>query len=372
MNLVPSCLPGAWPSWLGRRSDPPLVAAILLVVMAVLFLLFQPGGSQAPSPAESSAFSQAPIEIYFTVPGSPAAESFRGGPDAALAEAIDAAVHTVDVAVYNLNLWSVRDALIRAAGRGVRVRVVIDSDNMLAPEVGALVEAGIPVLGDRRQPLMHHKFTVIDGIEVWTGSMNYTVSDGYLNDNNLIRLRSPDVAESYSREFEEMFLEDRFGALSLADTSPRQAMVGGARVEAWFSPDDGAAERIEELILGAQESVDFLAFSFTLDPLGAALLERAGEGVQVRGVMEADQSGNEGSELWDFLAAGLDVRLDGNSRNMHHKVIVIDGSLVITGSYNFSTNAEESNDENVLILYSQPIASLFLIEFERVFDLAVP
>ena len=89
-------------------------------------------------------------------------------------------------------------------------------------------------------------------------------------------------------------------------------------------------------------------------------------------MIETDQAGNAGSELTALREAGLDVRLDGNPRNMHHKVIVIDGSLVITGSYNFSTSAEESNDENVLIVHSGDIASLFLIEFERVFDLAAP
>ncbi len=347
------------------------MAALLLLAMAGLFLLFQLGPSDAGAPTEAPPDSQAPIEIYFTAPGSAAAEDFRGGPDSALAQAIDAARSTVDIAVYELNLWSVRDALIRAAERGVRVRLVMDSDNMLAPEVSALEQAGIPVVGDRRDPLMHHKFTVIDGLEVWTGSMNYTVSDGYLNDNNLVCLRSAELAESYTREFEEMFIEDRFGALSLADTPQREAIVGGTQVEVWFSPDDGAARRIEDLILGAQESVEVLAFSFTLDPMWDALLSRAAEGVRVRGVIEADQAGDQAARLAETFAAGLDIRLDGNPRNMHHKVIIIDGSVVITGSYNFSTSAEENNDENVLIIHSQPAASLFLIEFERVMDLAV-
>jgi len=89
-------------------------------------------------------------------------------------------------------------------------------------------------------------------------------------------------------------------------------------------------------------------------------------------VIEANQAANAGSELAALREAGLDVRLDGNDRNMHHKVIVIDGSLVITGSYNFSTSAEESNDENLVVLHSPELASLFLIEFERVFGLAAP
>jgi len=340
--------------------------------MVGLFILFQGGATRPPAPSTAFPTSQDPIEVYFTAPGSAAGESFRGGPDAVLAEAIDRAEESVDVAVYDFNLWSLRDALIRAAGRGVQVRLVTDSDNILRPEVAALEGVGIPVLGDRREPLMHHKFTVIDGAEVWTGSMNYTLTDGYLNDNNLVRIRSAELAESFTREFEEMFLEDRFGALSLADTPRRTPVVAGTQLEVYFSPDDEPAARLVELVLEARESVEFLAFSFTLDPLREALVERAAQGVRVRGVIETDQAGNAGSELTALREAGLDVRLDGNPRNMHHKVIVIDGSLVITGSYNFSTSAEESNDENVLIVHSGDIASLFLIEFERVFDLAAP
>jgi phosphatidylserine/phosphatidylglycerophosphate/cardiolipin synthase-like enzyme len=169
-----------------------------------------------------------------------------------------------------------------------------------------------------------------------------------------------------------MFIDDRFGALSLADTPQARLEISGTPLEVYFSPDDSAEGRLVELVRGAQESVDFLAFSFTLDSLRRALLEDAARGVQVRGVIEADQATNAGSELGALREAGLDVRLDGNDRNMHHKVIVVDGSLVITGSYNFSTSAEENNDENLVVLHSPELASLFLIEFERVLGLAAP
>jgi phosphatidylserine/phosphatidylglycerophosphate/cardiolipin synthase-like enzyme len=55
---------------------------------------------------------------------------------------------------------------------------------------------------------------------------------------------------------------------------------------------------------------------------------------------------------------------------MHHKVIILDDSTVITGSYNFSRNAEERNDENTLVIHSPEMARLYLEEFERVFEQA--
>ena len=86
------------------------------------------------------------------------------------------------------------------------------------------------------------------------------------------------------------------------------------------------------------------------------------------GVMEARQvASNTGSDYERFLAAGLDVRLDGNPNNMHHKVLIIDEQVVVTGSYNFSLNAETRNDENSLVIFDPEVADLYLEEFRRVF-----
>jgi phosphatidylserine/phosphatidylglycerophosphate/cardiolipin synthase-like enzyme len=74
-----------------------------------------------------------------------------------------------------------------------------------------------------------------------------------------------------------------------------------------------------------------------------------------------------GTEYKRLLSGGVEVRLDGNPDNLHHKVIVIDEKIVVTGSYNLSANAELRNDENTLILQSAEIAALYLEEFERVF-----
>ena len=110
-----------------------------------------------------------------------------------------------------------------------------------------------------------------------------------------------------------------------------------------------------------------LAFSFTSDDLAAALIERARAGVEVRGVFDESQvKSNTGGEFDALRQAGLSIYLDGNQDKMHHKVIVIDGKIVITGSYNFSASAETRNDENLLIIHSPALAAQYLAEFERV------
>jgi phosphatidylserine/phosphatidylglycerophosphate/cardiolipin synthase-like enzyme len=308
-------------------------------------------------------------QIYFTDPLSSAAASLTGGPDGPLVESIDAARASVDVAAYSLTLNSVRDALIRAHKRGVTVRMVMESDNMDNLDVQKLVAAGIPVLGDRREGLMHDKFMVIDRSQVWTGSMNFTNSGTYQDNNDMIHIQSADLAENFATEFEEMFVDDLFGDQVRAATPNPDITIDGTRVETFFSPDDHPAGRITELLNGAKQSIYFLAYSFTTDDFGKALVDRSRNGVKVAGVMEAEQvRTNQGTEYDRLRQAGLDMRLDGNPEYMHHKVFIIDEETVIFGSYNFSNSAETRNDENVLIIHSPELAKQFMQEFQRVYD----
>jgi phosphatidylserine/phosphatidylglycerophosphate/cardiolipin synthase-like enzyme len=92
--------------------------------------------------------------------------------------------------------------------------------------------------------------------------------------------------------------------------------------------------------------------------------------VRVAGVIEARQAANSGSDYQRFLNSGIDVRLDGNPNNMHHKVLIIDGDVVVTGSYNFSASAEGRNDENTLVVFDPEVADLYLEEFQRVYAAA--
>jgi len=310
-------------------------------------------------------------EIYFTDPSNPAASKDEGGPDIPLAGAISAARISVDVAAYSISLYSIQDALIHAFNRGVQVRIVVESDNMTDRTPQALKDAGIPMVGDRREGLMHNKFMVIDRAEVWTGSMNFTTSGTYQDNNNLILIRSTKVAKDYSVEFEEMFKNDFFGPDAIADTPYPSLTIDGTPLEIYFSPDDHVAMRIAALLRGAQHSIYFMAYSFTAKDFGDILLQKAQDGLPVAGVMEESQvKANIGSEFNAFTQAGLSVYMDGNPGLMHHKVFIIDQQIVITGSYNFTASAERTNDENVVIFFDKQIAASYLTEFQRVYDKA--
>ena len=308
------------------------------------------------------------FELYFTNPESPLASQQTGGPDGPLADAIDSARLSVDVAIYSLSLNSIRNALIRAHDRGVRVRIVMESDNLERSDPQRLKDAGIPILGDRREGLMHDKFVVIDNSEVWMGSMNFTDSGGYTDNNNLMRIRSVKMAENYTKEFEEMFVDDKFGDNIIPETPNPRVTINDTPIDVYFAPDDGVQASFIDLVNNARHSIYFMAFSFTADEIGDAVRDRAQDGVTVAGVMEDEQvNSNIGTEFDQFQQAGLDVYRDGNDGQMHHKVMIIDESIVIFGSYNFTNSAETKNDENLLVIYNKDIATQFIAEFQRVY-----
>jgi len=92
-------------------------------------------------------------------------------------------------------------------------------------------------------------------------------------------------------------------------------------------------------------------------------------GVNVSGVFETISSDGQGAEFGTFFCAGIPVRLDGNPQFMHNKIIIIDNRSVITGSLNFSSSADNSNNEDVIIVDNPDIATQYLQDFERIWNL---
>jgi phosphatidylserine/phosphatidylglycerophosphate/cardiolipin synthase-like enzyme len=351
-----------------------LASTLFILFFVAAFFIYWPDSADVqPGKITNAPPTSDWYGLYFSAPHAPSARFYQDGPDRALAAAINGAYLSVDMAAYDLDLVSLRSALIKAHRRGVTVRLVVESDNLEQPEFQALKTAGIPVIDDRRPGLMHDKFVVIDRLEVWTGSMNYTSNGSYRNDNNLLRIRSASLAEAFTAEFVEMFVDRHFGELSPPSELVPTISVEGRLLEVYFAPEDDFAARLVELIEAAHQNVYFLAYAFTADDIATAMLESVSNGVTVSGVFEATQINPEtGSEYERLRRAGLDVRRDSNSGNMHHKVIIVDGQIVVTGSYNFSASAQDRNDENALVIHDPQIAAQYLTEFERIYQQAKP
>jgi len=377
------------------NSSFTLLALVVLFILGIFYALTgrDPGGVfGAGTPTVTTATSTPPVanaptsvnasgawwEVYFTDPinlRDPA--NWQSSIEGRLIEKINAARTSIHIASFEFDLTPVAEALIAAKQRGVDVRWVTDDEHGLEadeePDHGQfamLDDAGIEVRSDTRSALMHNKFWIFDGQILWTGSTNITENGIFKQDNNTVVIQSPELAAIYEREFQEMW-DGKFGPKSPSTLDQQVATVNGSRIVVVFTSEDPALENaIVPIVQSATKSIRFLTFSFTDFPLADAMSQRFKAGVDVAGVFEKVGSETEAAELRTLMCRSVPVKQDGNPGFLHHKVIVVDERIVITGSMNYSTNAEESNDENVIIIDNTEIARLYLQEFERVWNIA--
>ncbi|MBK8910582.1 MAG: hypothetical protein IPM61_04560 [Chlorobi bacterium] len=349
-------------------------------------------------PIAAAAQTLPAIAVYFnksvdTTLAYPPGNVAKGNTDlgAVAAQEIAKAKSSVDMAMYNLNVQSVVDALIAAQKRGVKVRVVGHVENGGDQKFQQLVSAGIPLITNPRapsgeqQPLMHNKFFVIDarpgapsGSQPVTmmGSWNATFAQTYTDPNNLVIIRDAAVTAAYLKEFQEMWggADDApnggaaaFGAAKTNNT-PHTFTVDGTRIDVYFSPSDGTASRINDALLTGQSSIYTANLTFTYSQFSSSLSRQKNRGADVRCIIDnVKDQGSQFSALQSFAEA-FDWQLTGI---FHHKYAVMDAiplgtgtfPVVVTGSHNFTVSAETRNDENAAIIYSAAIANQFLQEF---------
>jgi phosphatidylserine/phosphatidylglycerophosphate/cardiolipin synthase-like enzyme len=308
--------------------------------------------------------------VWFTAPtGSRDPASYVGGIDVPFEQMIDSTQTTLDIAAFEFNNEVLTQAILRAKARGVTVRVVTDNENGTQDtkdtSLARFVEAGIPVVDDGRSALMHNKFMIFDSQYVLTGSWNYTVNDTYRNNNNALLMRSQRAVDNYQTEFNEMFQDKKFGPRSPANTPFPVFSQNGIPLQIYFSPEDKVLTPLVTTLSQAQTSILSMNFSFTDYDAAKAILDRASAGVSFQGIWETTGSETTSSELRTLYCAGLEARQDGNPFVLHHKVFIVDGTTVIMGSFNISSNATNSNDENLLIISDPDLAALYTLEFQK-------
>lgn len=349
---------------------------ILIVTMLMLFLERLDEAEDDPGPGPDQGNIEIPpntpgswYQVFFTQPinSSDPAQQVNAPAEIALANLINGAQRSIDAALFELNSPTVTDALVRALQRGVVLRLVLDDEHALedpGSTVQQVIDAGAQIRSDERSAFMHNKYFIVDGIYVWTGSTNATRNGFYNNNNNALLLRSTRLVQNYQEDFEEMFTDGAFTfSDDTRDVPNRIFRIEDTQVETYFSPDDRSIvrNRIIELISGARSSIRIMAFSFTLEDVGQAVVQRLQQNVLVEGVFET--TGSLRGVMPSLACAGANVRQDGNPNILHHKVIIIDERIVITGSFNFSNNAIDNNSENLVIIHNQGLAAAYLQEF---------
>jgi len=154
------------------------------------------------------------------------------------------------------------------------------------------------------------------------------------------------------------------GILSGAIITVAYYKTKGSMVQVYFSPDGGCEQVITHYISHARSSIHILMFSFTLDSIVDALIASHRRGVEVKVVLETEQILSD--IYWKLKNAGIEVRNDTNPSFMHDKIAIIDGEIVLTGSYNWTKTAEHANNENLVVIRDVGIAARYEMEFQRI------
>lgn len=148
-------------------------------------------------------------------------------------------------------------------------------------------------------------------------------------------------------------------AVSLALIPTLRAVPDEPALQVYFSPNHGATRAVVDALHAAKTTVLVQAYSFTSAAIAKALVEAHGRGIDVRVILDRKETGSKYSSA-DFLAhARIVTLIDGAHAIAHNKVIVIDGKAVITGSFNFTTAAEQRNAENLLVIQDRALAARY-------------
>ena len=295
---------------------------------------------------------------------------------------------SLDLALYDVRLPgpvgdAVAAALRAAVDRGVSVRLLYNAETDRPVPVPPppntrpeLLDAlpfptrGVPGIPD----LMHHKYAVRDGAAVWTGSTNWTLDSWTRQENVIVVVESEAVAGAYARNFDELW--EHADVERSGHFEPGRDPVGGATVQAWFTP--GRGEDLSGRIAAAVTRSSRIRIASPVLTAGAvlgALAQKVSDGsADVAGVVDSTQLAQvfeqwrqNGNSAWKVpllervVAAG---RFTGKRSTpwapgsvhdfMHAKVTVCDDT-VFAGSFNLSRSGE-LNAENVLEIHDPALA----------------
>ena len=271
---------------------------------------------------------------------------------------INSSKQSIHCALYDLNLDSILK-LLSEKSQKIDVKIVIDNNNEY------INVKGNGIIKDDDNQLMHHKFCIFDNQIILTGSFNPTRNGANKNNNNVIIYNSILLSKNYENEFDELWNYNFGSGIKTGDT---ELDINNKIIENYFCPEDSCKEQIIETLNKAQKSIYFMTFSFTDYDIATLLIKKRNEGIKIKGIMEKKRINMKYNQYKYLKNNKIDVIPDTNPSTMHHKVFIIDDSIVITGSYNPTKAANEKNDENILIIHDKIVAEKYLKEFNSLYS----
>ncbi len=374
-----------------------------------------------------------------------------------IVDTIAQAKSTIDIAVQELRLPEIAQILAQKQKDGVKIRLILESNysrpwsSFTSAEIAKLGKreqeryrdfqkfvdinqdhqitseeisqrdaliiiknAQIPLIddtadGSKGSSLMHHKFVVVDHRLVIITSANFTLSDtsgdftnpsSLGNNNNLLKIDSPELATLLTQEFNIMWgdgiggkLDSKFG-LQKPSRQPKTIILGNSKITVNFSPTSptqpwniSSNGLINQTLSTTTNTIDLALFVFSDQQLANTLEKLHDQKVQIRALIEPEFAYRSYSEALDMIGFSLSDNCQYEIDNrpwknpistvgvpilppgdlLHHKFAVIDHQTVITGSHNWSQAANNGNDEILIVIENPTVANHFQREFNRLY-----
>lgn len=200
--------------------------------------------------------------------------------------------------------------------------------------------------------IFHPKFIVVDKKSVLIGSGNFTDDGLHLHHNHFLLIQDRNIADFLNKKF-----------LSWWNDKPSKEIFEDSIYKIYFSPETNCESIIIQNISSARKTIHLLQYQFTSEEIAKAIIKRKLSGVEVYGIVEPS-SIEPYSVFYPLLDYGCKLKKSNNAGFLHDKLFIIDGEIVITGSYNPTASARR-NTECLLIIRDKKTAKRLLKEWKR-------
>jgi phosphatidylserine/phosphatidylglycerophosphate/cardiolipin synthase-like enzyme len=139
-----------------------------------------------------------------------------------------------------------------------------------------------------------------------------------------------------------------------------QLSFNNVQIQLCFTPGAECTDRIVEEIHHAKSEIFVQAYSFTSKPIAQALVNAHKKGIKVLVILDKSQRSARYTSATFLANMQIPTYIDTRHAIAHNKIIIIDKTTTITGSFNFTKAAQERNAENLLIVRSREIAKAYL------------
>jgi len=309
---------------------------------------------------------------------------------------------SLDIAVQELDSEPIAQAILDARWRGVDIDLFLEQDYLRTPLpkkppaptptlgetvakalyrvqweddatslagnrriLAALLRSDVEVKGDYNPKIFHQKFILRDYREralptsaLLTGSANFTVTDTHRNLNHVFVFNNANVCREYRTEVEQL-RRGSFGRAMHGEV-PKIYSLAGVPVQVMFGPDHTPELEFMKQMLKCEVDLRFAIFTFAgSSGIDDAMLMLGRAGKKVRGALDRGQASQGwAAPRWLHGQAGIELfvpKREGDFaelRKLHHKLMVVDETIVVAGSMNYTRPANEYNDENIFVIGS--------------------